>query len=129
MFLALFRHLQRGGARANLPGWIFRVAHNLALKQRTRQQRMLERTRSLSIAGAVADPLSDAEGHLISAERRLRSAAVLRALPPRNRHCMHLYTEGLRYRDIARALGISLGAVSKSLARTVARLQRAHGRQ
>jgi RNA polymerase sigma-70 factor (ECF subfamily) len=116
------------GSRANLPGWLFRVAHNLALKQRTRQQRMLDRTRSLSIAGAVADPLPDAEGDLISAERRLRSAAVLRALPPRDRHCMHLYAEGLRYRDTARTLGISLGAVSKSLARAVARLRRAHER-
>ena len=33
VFLALFRHLQRGKSRSNLRGWIFRVAHNLALKQ------------------------------------------------------------------------------------------------
>jgi RNA polymerase sigma-70 factor (ECF subfamily) len=128
VFLALFRHLQRGGSRENVPGWLFRVGHNLALKQRTRQQRMLAYTRSLSFAGALADQVSDAERNLISAERRLRSAAVLRALPVRDRHCMHLYAEGLRYRDIARVLGISLGAVSKSLARAVARLQRAHER-
>src|SRR5271156_1274838 len=34
VFLALFRHLQLGKSRRNLRGWIFRVAHNLALKQR-----------------------------------------------------------------------------------------------
>jgi RNA polymerase sigma-70 factor, ECF subfamily len=34
VFLALFRHLQLGRPRDNLRGWIFRVAHNLALKAR-----------------------------------------------------------------------------------------------
>src|SRR5271168_3351482 len=33
VFLALFRHLQLGRSRRNLRGWVFRVAHNLALKQ------------------------------------------------------------------------------------------------
>src|SRR6202453_5528516 len=33
VFLALFRHLQLGKSRRNLRGWVFRVAHNLALKQ------------------------------------------------------------------------------------------------
>src|ERR1700744_3949871 len=32
-FLALFRHLQQGRSRENLRGWLFRVTHNLALKQ------------------------------------------------------------------------------------------------
>src|SRR3984885_15686714 len=39
VFLALFRHLQLGRCRRNLGGWIFRVAHNLALKRRTAIQR------------------------------------------------------------------------------------------
>src|SRR5205814_10448012 len=33
-FLRLFEHLQKGKSRSNLRGWIFRVAHNLAAKQR-----------------------------------------------------------------------------------------------
>src|SRR5271163_3602023 len=40
VFLALFRHLQRGKSRHNLPGWIFRVAHNLALKQRAANKKL-----------------------------------------------------------------------------------------
>src|ERR1700691_5186411 len=40
VFLALFRHLQRGRSRRNLRGWIFRVAHNLALKQRAANKRI-----------------------------------------------------------------------------------------
>ena len=38
-FLALFQHLQRGKPRHNLRGWVFQVAHNLALKQRKATQR------------------------------------------------------------------------------------------
>src|ERR1700689_5185101 len=39
VFLSLFRHLRLGRSRSNLPGWLFRVAHNLALKQRNRKQK------------------------------------------------------------------------------------------
>jgi RNA polymerase sigma-70 factor (ECF subfamily) len=38
---------------------------------------------------------------------------------------LHLRAEGLRYREIAGVLGISLGAVSLSLQRSFARLIRA----
>src|SRR5580700_2498476 len=36
VFLALFQHLDGGKSRENLRGWLFRVAHNLALKRRYR---------------------------------------------------------------------------------------------
>ena len=38
-FLSLFRHLERGRPRSNLNGWLFRVAHNLALKRRGANQK------------------------------------------------------------------------------------------
>ena len=39
VFLALFRHLKAGKSRSNLRGWLFRVAHNLALKRRLKVRR------------------------------------------------------------------------------------------
>src|SRR6204780_806267 len=39
VFLALCRHLQLGKSRRNLRGWVFRVAHNLALKQHNANKR------------------------------------------------------------------------------------------
>jgi RNA polymerase sigma-70 factor (ECF subfamily) len=51
--------------------------------------------------------------------------AVLRALPEQDRCCLHLRAEGLRYREIASVLGISLGSVSIALARSLARMGRA----
>src|ERR1700730_11366175 len=38
-FLALFQHLRRGKSRESLRAWLFRVAHNLALKKRLRSRR------------------------------------------------------------------------------------------
>ncbi len=42
VFLALFQHLRQGKSRANLQGWIFRVAHNSALKCRLRTRREID---------------------------------------------------------------------------------------
>jgi RNA polymerase sigma-70 factor (ECF subfamily) len=121
VFLLLFRHLRRGKPRSNLRGWVFRVAHNLALKQRTAGRR----TASGVAEGSVLDPSPNPEDQLASSQRRERLQAVLRALPEQDRRCIHLRAEGLRYREIAEVLGMSLGAVSLSLGRSLARFGRA----
>jgi RNA polymerase sigma-70 factor (ECF subfamily) len=53
---------------------------------------------------------------------------VLRALPEQDRCCLALRAEGLRYREIAAVLGISLGSVSNLLTQSIDRLIRADGR-
>jgi RNA polymerase sigma-70 factor (ECF subfamily) len=129
VFLLLFRHLQQGGSTSNLQGWLFRVAHNLALKRRARLRREAVLVqRDLQPAYLVIDPEPDPELCLVDGERRHRLLSVLKALPERERLCLHLRHDGLRYRDIARVLGISLGAVAKLLARAIGRLERADER-
>lgn len=128
-FLSLFRHLQRGRSRRNLPGWIFRVAHNLALKQIYASEGLRTKmTSAWTIAEEQLDPSPDPEEQLSSAQRRHRLLAVVRALPEADQGCLRLRAEGLRYREIASVLGMSLGAVSQSLTRSLARLIRADGR-
>jgi RNA polymerase sigma-70 factor (ECF subfamily) len=129
VFLALLRHLQLRRSRTNLRGWIFRVAHNLALKQRYANQKLLDRMANddTALAGH-ADPSPNPEEQLSTAQRRGRLLAVFRALPVGDQGCLRLRAEGLRYREIASVLGISLGAVSISLTRSLARLIRAEGR-
>lgn len=124
VFLALFRHLRLGRSRRNLNGWLFQVAHNLALKQRKRRQRRTESAWDEQ-AYARADPSPSAEARLMQHERRQRLNPVIRALTKRDRRCLLLRAEGLRYRDIAEALGMSLGGVAKSLTRSVTRLMNA----
>lgn len=124
VFLALFQHLRRGKSRRNLRGWIFRVAHNLGLKQVLRSRGSAE---CLAESLAVADPSPSAEEKMMTDERRERLRAVYRALPGQDRWCLHLRAEGLRYREIANVLGMSLGAVSISIGRSLARLSRVDG--
>ncbi len=123
VFLALFRHLQLDRSRSNLPGWLFRVARNLALRQRRRQQRHWW---SLRMDAAPADdridPAANPEERLADTEQRLHWQRVIGALPERDRRCLLLRAEGFKYRDIAAALGVSLGAVAKSMARALTRL-------
>src|ERR1700753_2630769 len=56
VFLSLFCHLRLGKSRSNLRGWIFRVAHNLALKQRHANQKLRDRTGPEAQTEPVRDP-------------------------------------------------------------------------
>jgi RNA polymerase sigma-70 factor, ECF subfamily len=128
VFLALFRHLQLSRGRQNLRGWIFRVAHNLALKQRHANHRRCEATESdWAMAENQFDPSPNPEDEASFTQKRQRLLTVLHALPKGDQCCLRLRAEGLRYREIAEVLGISLGAVSMSLTRSLARLIRAEG--
>ena len=125
VFLALFRHMNLGRSRSNLRGWLFTVAHNLALKQREANCR--SRDAHVSDESAVqnqADPSLNPEEQVLSTQRQKRLLAVVQAMPEQDQCCLRLRAEGLRYREIARVLCISLGSVSISIARSLARLTR-----
>lgn len=126
VFLALFRHLKLGRSRRHLRGWIFRVAHNLALRQRAATSRLQGLTQSdwMTVENRL-DPSPSPEGQLVTAARLRRLSSVFRSLPEREQCCLRLRAEGLSYREIAGVLKISLGAVSLSIARSIARLVRA----
>lgn len=129
VFLSLFRHLLLRRSRKNLRSWLFRVAHNLALKQRHANQKSRENTISdWTIAEKQSDPAPNPEEQLSMTRRQRRLLAVVNALPEGDQGCLRLRAEGLRYREIAAVVGISLGAVSTSLTRSFARLMRADER-
>src|SRR4249920_2730485 len=107
VFLALFRHLKNGKPRDNLRGWVFRVGHNLALKVRQRHGSPSTRTESCAIDGSL-----DPEQQALYNQRQKRMSAVIRALPRQDRACLALRAEGIRYREIAEILGVSLGTVA-----------------
>ena len=128
-FLALFQHLRLGRSRRNLRGWLFRVAHNLALKRISGNGRRCD---VVELAARHAenhvDPAPTPEEQVTMDQKQARLQAVLAVLPPQDQCCLFLRAEGLRYREIADVLGMSLGSVSASLARSLARLGRVDGR-
>ncbi len=126
VFLALFQHLRQGKSRANLQGWIFRVAHNSALKCRLRTRREIDLFSHVpGLADVTADAAPGPEESLAASERQRRLLAVVRVLPEQDQCCLSLRAEGLRYREIAEVLGISLGSVAASIEKSLARLMRA----
>jgi RNA polymerase sigma-70 factor (ECF subfamily) len=66
--------------------------------------------------------LGDPETLLAMRQTRRRVLSVFRALPERHRQCLLLRAEGLRYREIASVLDISLGGVAKAIAHALLRL-------
>jgi hypothetical protein len=65
IFLALVRHLRLGRARSNLRGWLFQVAHNLALRQRRQARRLHARVSTDETALALRiDPAPSPEARL-----------------------------------------------------------------
>src|SRR5271154_6385487 len=127
-FLSLFHHLERGRPRWNLNGWLFRVAHNLALKRRMANHAASSNAELEELLAQHPDPAHNAEEQLAFNQTQQRLRAVFEALPEQDRHCLHLRAEGLKYREIAKTLGISLGSVSISLSRSLARMNRAIGK-
>ena len=124
VFLSLFQHLRGGGRRDSLRGWLFRVAHNMALKHRYRSRRNSEMVTGINAEDTAIDPGLSPEDQLVNNETERRLWAVVEAMPDQDRRCLLLRAEGLRYREIAGVLDVSLGAVSLSLARSLARITR-----
>ena len=118
-FLALFRHLQAERPRHNLPGWVFRVTHRMALKRRVvscKDERMEEE--GYGLAAAAFSP----EDEVLFDEQQRRLRRIFLALPEIDRLCLQLRSEGLKYREISSVLNVSLGFVHNSLSRSFDRL-------
>jgi RNA polymerase sigma-70 factor (ECF subfamily) len=128
-FLSLMKHLKLGRSRHNLPGWLFRVAHNQSLKRLSGN----DKRRDLGGGGEMdsdlhQDPAPNPEERARMTQRQMRLQAVLSALPEQDQNCLRLRAEGLRYREIANVLGISLGSVAASLTRSLEKLARVDAR-
>jgi len=121
VFLALFQHLKSDKSRANLRGWIFRVGHNQAMRVSR-----VPAFADADLQNTQVDPEPDPEQMALRNQRQRRLTAVVRALSEQDRACLSLRAEGLRYREIAEILGISLGSVAQSLTRSLDKLGRAH---
>ena len=126
VFLALFQSLRNGKSHQNVRGWLFGAAHNLALKKYQRSRKDNENTGLLmAVEERVADPAPNPEDQFAFNQTQKRLLSVVRAMPEQSRWCLYLRAEGLRYREIAEVLDISLGSVSLHLERSLAHIARA----
>jgi RNA polymerase sigma-70 factor (ECF subfamily) len=122
VFLRLYTTLRKGEEIQNPRAWIFRVAHNLGLKTRSRQhsEQPFDPEIGVKYAAQTATPETD----LLERERMGRFHSAVQGLSEQQRRCLFLRMEGLRYPEIGLALGISASAVGEFLRRAMVRLKK-----
>ena len=118
-FLRLFAALRSGQRIANPRAWVFAVAHNAGLDIRTGGASREVPGDGLEAPSGGRNP----EQAVLDSERRIRLRQAVRALPAHQRHCLNLRAEGLRYREIADILGVTVSVVAGSLKRAVERIR------
>jgi len=122
VFLRLYATLRKGDRIENSRAWVFRVAHNLGLKIRARQnsEAPYDPRWGDQFAGQAGNP----ESELLERERMSRFHSAVEGLSEQQRRCLFLRMEGLRYPEIGSALGISPSAVGEFLRRAMVRLKK-----
>jgi RNA polymerase sigma-70 factor (ECF subfamily) len=122
VFLRLYATLRKGEQIENPRAWVFRVAHNLGLKIRARQNSEAPFDAELGVRFAAQTP--NPESELLERERMTRFHSAVEGLSQQQRQCLLLRLEGLRYPEIGSALGISASAVGEFLRRAMVRLKK-----
>jgi RNA polymerase sigma-70 factor (ECF subfamily) len=117
-FLRLFRDLHGGQKISNVRGWVFRVAHNLALTSQRRQAPLPPDAMNCVPIDTGLNP----EQAAIAGETERRVQRALRRLSAQENQCLLLRSEGMRYREIAELLGIKISTVAAFLSRAIGKL-------
>lgn len=122
VFLRLYVQLRDGSDVENERGWIFRVAHNLALKMRAKEREYAAVDDQVAL---MPSREQSAEQRAIEIQRNARIQEALSELSPQQRQCLHLRAAGLRYREIGEAIGIGTSTVNEFLRRAITKLRKA----
>jgi RNA polymerase sigma-70 factor (ECF subfamily) len=124
VFLKLYEALCRGQEIANARAWVFRVAHNLAVDQFRGQQFIapLDEDAWEEACRSLQDTQPSPEQRVLQVEKLSRLNAAVARLTLIERQCLHLRASGLRYREIAEIVTLSMTAVAETLYRVIQKL-------
>ena len=131
-FLVAFRkHAAYDPGQPSARPWLYGIATRLISRHRRDEVRFFRAIAQTGIDPAAAhggDPVAE-EGirHADAQAWRPRLALALASLSKADRDALLLVTDGLRYEEAARALGIPPGTLSSRVARARRKLQQALG--
>jgi RNA polymerase sigma-70 factor (ECF subfamily) len=125
-FLRLCRHLQEERPLDNPKAWLFTVANNLAIDKNRNDHNVKDLDESVwkEIEESRAGQQSDPEKLLLQHERLDRLHLAVLNLTKLQRECLHLRADGLRYREIAELMGVSMSTVVDAVRRATVNLAR-----
>lgn len=125
VFVKLFAALKKGSEIELEQAWLYGVAAKLAVDYWRREGRSM--WVELDSIPAMAENLHSKEltpeVAALRSQRSKRVASMLARLPKEQRLGIHLRMQGLRYREIAKILGVSVPTVSGLLSTAVERLR------
>lgn|SRR5215472_3759963 len=122
-FLRLVRRIVSRGPDANPRAWVFRVAHNLSMdyhRSKKRQVRPTEAETHLVLREPVG-PNPEQTMLLRECLQYFREAVA--QLTPKQRRCLLLRAKGLRYREIAEAMGVSVQRIGELMQRVTSLIE------
>ena len=126
VFVKLFIALRDGDAIVSEQGWLYGVAAKSAVDHWRRERTPVWVELDINSASEIfrsQDPTPEVAAARAEWLRRVAEALV--KLPREQRMCVQLRSEGLRYREIARILGVAVSTASEWLSTAVERLRRA----
>lgn len=108
-FLRLAGHLRESrSGDENLSSWVYQVARNLAMDlHRSNRREHEEIELEFETKDEPIDPKADPEWVYLQKERARRVRVAMSQLTAQQYNSVLLRTQGMRYREIARLLGIS----------------------
>lgn len=123
-FLRLHRQIEQNGNGSvhNLQGWLFRVAHNLALdacRKRERESKAkVGATQETASQASEAESALDGLAEMVHKEACERAMAELQNLPEDEKHVILLkIVHGLTLREIGETTGLTIGNVDYRIKR------------
>ncbi len=117
VFLRLLNQLPKLSATDDVEGWLVTVATRLCLKRLRRESTVFGRV-VLRLSGASVEPVQSPDALFEIKEGARLALDAVRRLPPNERMVMTLLlVEDKSQNEIAQALGLSKGYVSKLVAR------------
>lgn len=121
-FLRLHQHLGKSLQTTNIRAWLYRVARNLALNEHASA-----RQKNLRPIESEQEPLhrddKSPEAIFLQNEREVRVRQAMARLSSAQRECLVLRTRGMKYREIAEVLQITVSSVGENVQRGLEKLK------
>jgi RNA polymerase sigma-70 factor (ECF subfamily) len=121
-FLRLYTALRDGEEIRQPRSWVYRVARNLAINAARRGAAYSAFSEALEATVASAE--SSAEEQLIEKEWLESFREAINRLSERQRLCLELRAQGLRYREIADVLEIQISTAAEFVRRGIEELKK-----
>lgn len=123
-FLRLHEHLLRGGDQSQLRAWLYRVGHNLLRNtQSAFHSAKTDRFADAAELNSLAAVEQSVEENLLAKEQVAVFHRAMNQLSSAQKECLMLRAQGLKYREIAEVLKLSVSTVAENVQRGLDRLK------